>query len=361
MENLQLLTEIIISAGIVQGFFIALLYRDYKRKHNHFLLSLLSISLSLIVFNIYYLDSYFYNRIGPFFLFAGPFIFLLGPFLFFYLRNIVFPKSNIIRKDIIHFALFIFFIAITIPVYFDGTDQFYSLFLQRLIGSPWIFLVIQFGYYLVKARSLVRLHKNNIVEKFSNFEGRDVSWLNLIIWIFIIIFVFITVATPWLLHNINISYFKYISSFFFSLILFFIAYKGLRQRIPTESIDTIKNEIETSSEDIQRLKEKLISHMEINKPYLNPELTLVDLAKQIGIGRNQLSEVINAGVGDNFYNFINKFRIEEVKQLFIDDSRKRYKIIYLATKAGFNSKSSFNHIFKKITGLTPSEYRNGQN
>ena len=100
--------------------------------------------------------------------------------------------------------------------------------------------------------------------------------------------------------------------------------------------------------------------MNTNKPYLDHELTLADLAGQLAISRNQLSEVINTGVGDNFYNFVNKYRIDEVKQLIRDDSKKHFKIVSLANEAGFNSKSSFNHIFKKLIGLTPSEYRNGQ-
>ena len=96
------------------------------------------------------------------------------------------------------------------------------------------------------------------------------------------------------------------------------------------------------------------------KPYLNPDLTLTELAKQLTISRNQLSEVINTGVGDSFYNFINKYRIDEVKQLIKEDPTKRFKIMSLAYEAGFNSKSSFNNIFKKIMGLTPSAYRDGQ-
>jgi len=361
MGVLEIIVIIIINAGIAQGFLITFFYKDQKRSIAHFLLSLVAIDLSLIVFRIHYLNLIIYEMLGPIFLPSGPFKFLLGPLLFFYLRNIVFPDSTITKKDSIHFALFALFFVLSIPVYFQGTEGQYFIYLQRLIGSPWVFLVIQSGYYLYQSRRLLRMHKKNIVEKFSNVEGMDVSWLNLIFWIFILIFVFTTIATPWLLHSIRFSNFNTISSIFFSLILFFIVYKGIRQKIPIESLVVSDNEPKISTSDmILRLKEKLLAYMSSDKPYLDPNLTLTQLAKQLTISRNQLSEVINTGVGDNFYNFINKYRIDEVKQLIRNDSKKRFKIISLAYEAGFNSKSSFNNIFKKMMGLTPSAYRDGQ-
>ena len=288
-------------------------------------------------------------------------MFLLGPFLFLYLRSIVLPETTVNRKDLIHFVVLAVYLVLVIPIYLYGKEGAYSIFLQQIVGSPWIFLVLQFGYYLVQARRLLRMHQKNIIEKFSNVEGMDVSWLNIIIWIFGLILIFITIAAPSLIHGFSFSTYNTTSAIFFSLICFFIAYKGIQQKIPLESIVINENEQDVSNVDsMLQLKEQLIAHMEANKPFLNPELTLIDLAKQLAISRNQLSQVINTGVGHNFYNFINKFRVEEVKELIKKDAAKQYTILSLANDAGFNSKSSFNNIFKKMTGLTPSEYRKRQ-
>jgi len=192
MGVLEIFANIIINAGIAQGFLIAFLYKDQNRPLAHFLLSLLSLDLSLIVFRIHYLNQIMYDTLGAIFLPSGPFQFLLGPFLFFYLRNVVYPESTITRKDSIHFAFFAVFFVLSIPVYFYGKESIYFYYLQRIIGSPWIFLVVQTGYYLIQTRRLLRIHKNNIVEKFSNVEGMDVSWLNLVFWIFILIFFFMS-------------------------------------------------------------------------------------------------------------------------------------------------------------------------
>ena len=359
MNIFNIFSDIIINAGIAHGFLIAILFGRHKNQHSRFLLSLLLINLSLIVCRIHYLTYYSIIQVGSSSAVVGPFLFLLGPLLFFYLRNIVKPEITITRKDFIHFALFAVFLVIVIPQYIYGKESDYSLYIQKFIGQPWIFLIFQFGYYLIQTHRLLRIHKKNIVEKYSNVEGMDVSWLKLIIWVFILILFFITIATPWLIHGINFSTYKTASAIFFSLILFFIAYKGIQQRIPNDPFISVENGSPISDIDtILKLKGKLLIYTKANKPYLNPELTLTEMAKQMNIGRNKLSKVINSGVGDNFYNFINKFRVEEVKSLIKNDAKKQYTILFLAYEAGFNSKSSFNNIFKKMTGLTPSEYRN---
>ena len=361
MSFINILSEIIINAGIAHGFIIAILFNRNNKHQSFILLSLLLIDLSLIIFRIHYLSPYLWEQFGSPFIGSGPFIFLLGPLLFFYFRSIVMPQAVIDRKDLVHLILFIAYLVLIIPHYILGNDSTYSLYLRRFMGSPWIFLILQFGYYLIKARRLVNLHKANIQEKFSNVDRMDVSWLNIIIWIFTLIFLFITIATPWLIHGLNLSSYYTTSAIFFSLVLFFIAFRGIQQKLPFDTNAAIDVEPNFSVNDnLQPLKEKLLIHMETSKPFLDAELTLIDLAKQLALSRNQLSLVINNGVGDNFYNFINKFRVEEVKELIRNDSDKQYTIIALAQDAGFNSKSSFNSIFKKLTGLTPSQYRDGQ-
>ena len=365
MKALQILADILINTGIGMGFFMAFFFYSSKEKvRSHVLLALLLINLSLIIFSTYYLNPFFDVASGRPFLISGPFVFLLGPLMFFYLRNMVIPFSTITRKEFLHFIPFLVFFALSVPVYLQGKDTPFFQFLQRLIGSPWIFLVLQYGYYLFKVRNLSRLHKENIEKKFSNVEGMDVSWINLVLWIFILTFIFILIVIPGTYHTIGYSNFSTINSLFFSFALFFMAYKGFMQKAD-KTPEMLPNDDESemkmaTNEMLQELKDHLVDCMEKKRPYLNPELTLTDLAKQVDISRNQLSQVINTAAGNNFYDFVNKYRVDEVKRLIMDESKKHYKIMALASDAGFNSKSAFNNIFKKITGLTPSEYRERQ-
>lgn len=100
--------------------------------------------------------------------------------------------------------------------------------------------------------------------------------------------------------------------------------------------------------------EKLLKTMVEEKPYLDPKLSLSGLAKQLEISPNQLSQIINQEAEVNFHDFVNSYRVEE----FIDKANENKKLclLALALDSGFNSKSSFNTIFKKQKGVTPSEY-----
>jgi AraC-like DNA-binding protein len=104
------------------------------------------------------------------------------------------------------------------------------------------------------------------------------------------------------------------------------------------------------------LKEKLLNYMETNKPYLKSDLKISELADSISVPYYQLSQLINNEFSVNFYDFINKYRVEEAKRLLIEDTRN-YKILEIAFEVGFNSKATFNRVFKNVTDLTPSEFK----
>ena len=92
------------------------------------------------------------------------------------------------------------------------------------------------------------------------------------------------------------------------------------------------------------------------KPYLNGKLTLKEVADSLDISENHLSQVINGQLHVNFFDFINEYRVELVKAKMNDPDYNHYTLLGVAMDCGFNSKSSFNAIFKKMTGLTPTEY-----
>jgi AraC-like DNA-binding protein len=112
-----------------------------------------------------------------------------------------------------------------------------------------------------------------------------------------------------------------------------------------------------TEEDFAKYKALLLHHMTTEKPYLNNELSQSDLANELGISSHHLSEILNSGFNQNFYNFINSYRVLEAQKLMDNDTTKEFKILAFAFDAGFKSKTSFNRVFKNHTGLTPSEYR----
>ncbi len=110
-------------------------------------------------------------------------------------------------------------------------------------------------------------------------------------------------------------------------------------------------------EDRKYLKNQILAYMESDKPYLNTNLTQSDMANKIGISSHHFSEALHYGFQQNFYNFINSYRVQEAQQLMNKPEYKDAKIIAFAFDSGFKSKTSFNRVFKRHTGFTPSEYR----
>jgi AraC-like DNA-binding protein len=101
----------------------------------------------------------------------------------------------------------------------------------------------------------------------------------------------------------------------------------------------------------------LIYFVEENKPYLNRDLSIQDLSNMTGISRHHITQVLNEKHKKNFFTFINEYRVKEVISRFSDPKNNNFTILAIAYDSGFNSKSTFNSIFKSQTGLTPSGYR----
>jgi AraC-like DNA-binding protein len=106
----------------------------------------------------------------------------------------------------------------------------------------------------------------------------------------------------------------------------------------------------------QELKKRLMKFMEENKPYLDPELSLQKLARQLGIQANALSRLINDGTGRNFNDFINVYRVQDMMNMLRSGEQKTQTLLGIAFDCGFNSKATFNRAFKKATGLSPREW-----
>jgi AraC-like DNA-binding protein len=153
-----------------------------------------------------------------------------------------------------------------------------------------------------------------------------------------------------------------------SAFVLLIGYFGLKQKIiysPEEfSIPNDHTLAQTrysgsnlSDPEAKQLAQQLKKHMESSKSYLNPELTLSVLAIETDMSSHLLSQVINEQFGLNFFDFINGYRVEECKTRMVDPRFSHLSLLGIALECGFNSKSAFNRIFKKVTGLTPTQYK----
>jgi len=154
-----------------------------------------------------------------------------------------------------------------------------------------------------------------------------------------------------------------------TIIIYFLGYYGIKQKpivsndnpiLQIETTPTQKSKYASSSlKDVEKekLTQWLTISMENEKPYLNENLTLKELADKLETTPNNLSQIINEKFNKNFYEFINEYRINEVKSLLADPKYSHYSMLGIAFECGFNSKSTFNSVFKQFTGKTPTEFK----
>jgi AraC-like DNA-binding protein len=117
--------------------------------------------------------------------------------------------------------------------------------------------------------------------------------------------------------------------------------------------------VQLKNEDLIKI-EKIKTHMESEKPYLDASLSIYNLAIQVDMSVKDLSVLINHKLNQHFFDFVNRYRIEQAMEMLRDPDKANLTILEILYEVGFNSKSSFNTIFRKYTGTTPTEYRKSQ-
>jgi AraC-like DNA-binding protein len=227
-------------------------------------------------------------------------------------------------------------------------------------------VVIQFSCYQVVIHRRWSAYQLFIRQEVSNPENLNISWVRFFMGVFLIINLFFLFSLFVVIHFDGRQWIWQLTALVFSLSVFALGYKGILQKeIFYPEVREDKREpghavvaTPAPQKHDQVAIEKLLQHMREKKPFLDPELTLSSLARQLELGRSQLSQLINDGMGSNFYDFVNRYRVEEVKHLLADPGSKHLSLLGIALDAGFKSKSTFNLVFKRFTGLTPTEYKN---
>jgi len=294
---------------------------------------------------------------------GDPTFYLIAPLLWFYTQELTGVRVELSWRLLVHFLLFLLIIVCSLSFHSLGADTFIS-FLRahhRVVNIIfWASVVVQFSWYQFLVQRRWNDYQKLIRDEVSNTENVSISWVRFFMIVFMLINLVFLVSLVVAIHFESGTWLQVTTALMFSLSIFALGYKGILQKevfqqnqdaVRAKPMASEKNEID------RRLIERILSFMSERKPYLDPELTLTSLAEAIGIPRGQLSQVINDGIGDNFYDFINKYRVEQVKILMNDPSMKNFNMLGIALEAGFKSKSTFNLIFKRFTGLTPTEFK----
>ncbi len=385
----------ILYIGVSQFVFAALLVftRRKLRLSDKILgtwLLLMSIFMALTLAKNEYLDS-FWSRLQMF-----PFFFTLGPFLLFYVRTLAGQKKVLTFEDGLHLLPFVVFSAI-------AATQSHTVDEDILLGDvfslsmlPYTLTIIaSILYYLLITLRELKRHQSNLLDHFSYTSHRiNLSWVRLVLLVFASTIVLTLLSIGYnttAVQNFNpgIPFFLGLTLFGYGVSFFGVRQPAIYHREPderfvddleeeeTEEMKPQVNEMEEMEEEngekedegkkyqrsglqpemAERYLNRLLEHMNAHQPYLRRDLTIQDLANEVDIPQHHLTQTINETFNKNFYTLVNEYRVAEVKKRLVDPKYKHLTVLAIAHDAGFNSKSSFNMSFKKIVGLTPSQYR----
>jgi AraC-like DNA-binding protein len=152
--------------------------------------------------------------------------------------------------------------------------------------------------------------------------------------------------------------FNLFHSFVLSAFVFWISVNAFKQYFPLQIFLTRPSEEDAliSEEELSELRKALGSLMSRDHIYLNPDLNLELLANYLGISEKNCSYLLNTGMNENFNQYVNSFRVEAFRKRIQKGDHSDLTLTAIAYECGFNSKSTFNRVFKTSSGLTPSEY-----
>jgi len=304
------------------------------------------------------------SKVYPDFVFLTNSFLLFNPALYLYTCSLTNPNFKLRLSQLFHLSPYLFFkIASWIIKEPQSFETFFqpnqTLWFRLLFG---IFALISWVVYLWLTGVILTRHRKLIQNEFSTIDlFKKIGWIHFIV-VFYILYCFSVLI--WGVFNIIILNTTSITIFNYSVLLFFIyifGFYGLKQkeifkRTPREN-ETVKQQNSILNETAtEKVKTKILTYFQKEKPYLNPDLNMTLLSETLKIPKHHLTEVLNSNLGKNFFQFVNEYRVEAVKKE-LSNPKNPYSIEAIGFECGFNSKSTFFSVFKNITGQTPMEYK----
>jgi AraC-like DNA-binding protein len=286
-----------------------------------------------------------------------------GPFLFVYVSSVLNNQFKLGKYLLIHF-LPILILTITLLIFsemvqlsedFSGEISIYQIILLSL-------LTIVSTFYAIKTLLIIINHQRTLKDKYSSINSKvTLRWIFFITIIMIVGFISLLIigSIERFVFGLKPEFVAFPNLIGFTIFAFAVSYYGVRQsslnhHVSTKSPKFLKK-FEPNEQD--KIIQKINNYMISEKPYIKPDLTIQELADYLDMDRLYFSEIINNHFKKNFYTFINEYRVQEVKIRLQKPEYNHLTLLAIGFDSGFNSKTSFNTIFKQFTGKTPSEYQ----
>ncbi|MEM7656976.1 MAG: helix-turn-helix domain-containing protein [Bacteroidota bacterium] len=293
---------------------------------------------------------------------------LIGPALYFYLVALTNETFEWERKHLLHWIPFGIYAIYHLIIFVQGVNVVQSwmatvdlpyvqpVYTALCVGSNFLYLFWTFQHF--------RQYRVWVETEYSNPEEMEFGWYNRYLLVLTL-----GISLSWLFQGLNAWGFTIFFTqnwweyFFFAILLYAISIPGFHQTEvahlnfePRERPDELETDPSLEAADLRKGKQQLDTAMREGAYFLNPKLSLAELSREIGMPSAQLSQIINAGFDKNFNQFVNTYRVEAFQQMVMDPKQAHLSFLAIALDCGFNSKATFNRVFKQMTGLSPREY-----
>jgi len=306
-------------------------YRDFVNAHNF---------------------PHFYNS-------GEPFWYLHMPLLFLYIKSITTSSFKLKWIQLVHALPFLITLTYVLVNYsFKATDVKFDLLHEG--GLEYIHphklrlfrdMLFYQNLYIIASYVLVFRYRKAMRSYVSSIYWYNVTPLYIAVSMFVLMFLIRFFVPRWYGQDIVIPIDIDLS--IYAITILFIGFSQSHLFLNPPSFLTNKK-IEKPD---NVFKNKIVEYMNMEKPHLNPDLTIETLAEQLQCSPRKLSQVLNNELDANFFNFINTYRIEEAKIQLGNPQQQERTILEILYDVGFNNKSAFNRVFKEYTHLTPTQYR----
>ena len=374
--NINLVNLLIIS-GIVQGLIVCLILffkkEDDRKAHLALVLALLTAFLHfsyLLLIDLNLPVNYPWLLWIPWNMTTS-----IGPLIYLYVlfktdHSFVFRKQEIRLFLPVLAEIFLHFI-----IAFDAHSNEFMYYRSPFFVPAYMAIYVWAGgsvfIYLKKSLRHIHSHESWVLGNFSDLKGVTLKWLlSLIkyyrwIWLLWIPFVIILILS----FEIDIEHFILVIILYtlIFLITYLSYFVGLEALVHSQNSKLILSKVafqqtentsyqKLGKEKVEQYVERITTSMSQEKLYLNDQISLSMLATQVDLEPNLVSHILNSHLNQSFYDFINSYRIDEAKKMMTDSQYSHFKIVAIAYACGFNSKSTFNRVFKKQVGCSPSVF-----
>lgn len=294
----------------------------------------------------------------------------IGPALYFYTISITNPNFKFKRINYIHFIpLFLEFIFYRTSFYREGANGLYINPMPNIsyfyLAEQWLGVISIITYSIISLKILFN-HQKKLKNFYSKLDDKSFNWLKIPIIIYGGFYIFWNILTEIDRFVFDRELRKYYFLPTFTVIAIVSCWLGFKGYVRKEDFyfkesddeDKAKKQLQKNlnfDKDTNFIK-KLDTLMMSEKPYLNPELNLSKLSELLNMKPKLVSQKINQNYSKNFYDLINSYRVDEFKKQVKHSNLEKLSLLGIAFDCGFNSKSTFNLVFKKNTQLTPSQF-----